>query len=139
MKNEYLLHHIVYIITHSGEGGDFVIDGPLYFNFETGPGNSACITVNITNDDDYEGAESFAITLSNSSPTKKRSVDHLVRRKRLINDFSNPEGPVIGSPSSTTVTVIDPEGITQVLLIYDNCVVQVWCMKKATRSNRYKC
>ena len=106
---------ITYTITPTVEGDDFVIDGPLYFEFVVGPGNSSCITVNITDDDNYEGSESFVIFLSNS-PMVKRSVDDPVREKRTVNHFSVPEGPVIGSPSSTTLTVNDPEGIVQFLI-----------------------
>ena len=100
---------------HTAGDLDFVYDGPLYFSFMVGPGNSSCITVNITDDDDYEGDESFVISLSDASMTK-RSVDNPVRAKRTDNYFSEPDGPVIGSPSSTTVTISDPEGIVQFLI-----------------------
>ena len=97
-------------------GDDFFVYGPSYFNFAIGPGNRSCITVNITNDDDYEGDELFVISLSNSPPMVKRSVDDPVRAKRTGNYFSDPDGPVIGSPSSTTVTIRDPEGNMNLLI-----------------------
>ena len=87
---------------HTVEGADFVIDGPLYFVFETGTDNTSCISVNITSDENYEGDHSFTIRLSDAppGPMGKRSVNH----------FSEPKGPIIGSVDSSTVFINDPEG-----------------------------
>ena len=85
------------------EGEDFTFIGPQVFTFNAITGNLSCITINITNDDDFEGDHSFTVELANVPDTK-----------RSVNDFSNPEGPIIGSSNVTTVSVNDAEGMLNI-------------------------
>ncbi len=87
-------------------GEDFTFDGPLVFQFVAGPGNTACISINITDDVDFEGDRPFTVMLSENAgpqigPLGKRTVS-----------FSSPSGPLIGPNSQTVVTINDPEGKT---------------------------
>ena len=67
----------------------------LDFSFPVGTGTTACIDVTIIDDDDLEGNHRFRVDFG---------------RIRL-----NPAlGRGVGSPSSTTVTIEDPEGILAV-------------------------
>jgi len=64
----------------------------LDFSFPVGTGTTACIDVTIIDDDDLEGNHRFRVDFG---------------RIRL-----NPAlGRGVGSPSSTTVTIQDPEGM----------------------------
>ena len=80
---------------------DFSISGsgPDVFSFPSGTGNTACIYIDINNDDDFEGDHSFDIQLYDPGS-----------RKRSINTFSSPEGPTIGAMNTTTIVIHDPEG-----------------------------
>ena len=66
-----------------------------------GPGSEACISVNITNDDDYEGPHSFIVRLSETPGGIK------VKR---TSGFASPSGPLIGPISDTMVVINDAEG-----------------------------
>ena len=74
------------------------------FEFEAGPGNTACISVNLTDDFDFEGDHSFSVMLSEmpGQPIPGPS-------KRTVS-FSSPSGPLIGPNSLTVVNINDSEG-----------------------------
>ena len=74
------------------------------FQFEAGPGNTACISINITDDVDFEGNRPFTVMLSEFAgsmigPMGKRTVF-----------FSSPSGPLIGPNNETVITINDSEG-----------------------------
>ena len=81
-------------------GTDYDFMGTEVFNFTTATGDTSCIDVNITDDANFEGDHSFVVMLSNTPPMK-----------RTGNYFSDPDGPIIGPMSATTVSISDPEGI----------------------------
>ena len=73
------------------DGADVMSSGSLTFNFQVGTVSSSCINITINDDDDLEGDHTFDVTLGDTST------------------------PVLlgglGSPSFTTITIEDPEGI----------------------------
>ena len=72
----------------SVDGTDFTASVPM-FNFGMGPVSPACINVNIVNDSDLEGDHTFTVELGATSLPALGT----------------------GSPTSTTITIQDPEGI----------------------------
>ena len=72
----------------SVDGTDFTAFAPI-FNFGMGPVSQACIDVLITNDNDLEGEHTFTVELGATSVPALGT----------------------GSPTSTTITIQDPEGI----------------------------
>ena len=74
------------------------------FQFEAGPGNTACISINITDDVDFEGNRPFTVMLSEDAGSMIGSMG-----KRIVS-FSSPSGPLIGPNSETVVTINDSEG-----------------------------
>ena len=94
-----------YSLTVAGE--DFTFSGMLMFQFTTGPSPTACINIDITDDFDYEGDHSFAVTLSETAGPPIGSPGPVKRTAT----FSSPSGPLIGPNSQTTVTVNDSEGM----------------------------
>ena len=70
----------------SVDGIDFIASVPM-FNFGMGPVSQACIDVDIIDDNDLEGDHTFTVELGAASPLGT------------------------GSPTSTTITIQDPEGI----------------------------
>ena len=84
------------------------------FQFNGGLGNTACISVNISDDFDYEGDHSFTVMLSeNAGPP----IGGLWPVKRTVT-FASPSGPLIGSNSQTVVTINDAEGKTYYTVLY---------------------
>ena len=73
------------------DGADLMSSHFLTFNFQVGTVSPSCINITINDDDDLEGDQTFDVTLGNTSTP--------VLSGRL------------GSPSFTTITVQDPEGI----------------------------
>ena len=71
------------------DGAD--VTGSLTFNFQVGTVSSSCINITINNDDDLEGNHSFDVTLGDTSTPVSLGG--------------------LGSPSFTTITIEDPEGI----------------------------
>ena len=73
------------------DGADIMSSGSLTFIFQVGTVSSSCINIIINDDDDLEGDHTFDVTLGDTST------------------------PVLlgglGSPSFTTITIEDPEGI----------------------------
>ena len=92
-------------------GLDFTFDGPLVFSFETGMGNTACISINITDDVDYAGERSFTVMLSE---TPGSPIGGMAKRTVL---FSSPSGPLIGPNSMTVVTINDSEGNIYIYIV----------------------
>lgn len=85
-------------------GLDFTFDGQLVFSFEAGMGNTACISINITDDVDYAGERSFTVMLSE---TPGAPIGGMAKRTVF---FSSPSGPLIGPNNMTVVTINDSEG-----------------------------
>ena len=73
----------------------------LDFSFPVGTGTTACIDITITDDNNLEGDHTFTVDLLNIQIIG----DDLRRMVSMIG---------IGSPSSTTVTIQDPEGMLSV-------------------------
>ena len=72
----------------SADGTDFIASAPM-FNFGMGPLLQACIDVTIIDDDDLEGDHTFTVELGATSLPALGGT---------------------GSPTSTTITIQDPEG-----------------------------
>lgn len=85
------------------DGEDFSFDGPFVFVFTSGSNGIACVSINITDDDDYEGDHWFTVRLS-ETPSG-------LMGKRLVG-FSSPSGPLIGPDNETVVVINDPEGMS---------------------------
>ena len=73
------------------DGADLMSSHFLTFNFQVGTVSPSCINITINDDDDLEGDQTFDVTLGNTS------IPVLSGR--------------LGSPSFTTITIQDPEGI----------------------------
>ena len=72
-------------------GADLMSSRFLTFDFQVGTVSPSCINITISDDDDLEGDQTFDVTLGNTStPVLSGRLD---------------------SPSFTTITVQDPEGI----------------------------
>ena len=79
---------ILYGVLFSVDGADFSATTPM-FNFGMGPVSQVCIDVTIIDDTNLEGDHTFTVDLGTTSV---------------------PLGGT-GSPTSTTITIQDPEGI----------------------------
>ena len=87
------------------------------FQFEAGPGNTACISINITDDVDFEGNRPFTVMLSEFAGPMIGSMG-----KRTV-FFSSPSGPLIGPNSETVVTINDSEGKVAYIVWYNNIII----------------
>ena len=76
------------VFCFSVDGTDFSATSPM-FNFGMGSVFEACIVVTISDDDDLEGNHAFIVGLGATSPALGGA----------------------GSPTSTTITIQDPEGM----------------------------
>ena len=73
----------------SADGTDFTASAPM-FNFGIGQVSQACIDVTIIDDDDLEGDHTFTVELGATNTSALGGT---------------------GSPTSTTITIQDSEGI----------------------------
>jgi len=86
-----------------------------------GTGTTACIAITITDDNNLEGDHTFTVDLLNIQIIG----DDLRRMVSMIG---------IGSPSSTTVTIQDPEGMLSVPSRMDLlCIVDIQISKQEVR------
>ena len=67
------------------------VTGSLTFNFQVGTVSSSCINITINNDDDLEGDHTFTVELGAASTPAL--------------------GGGLGTPSTTTITIQDPDGM----------------------------
>ena len=75
------------------EGEDFVVSSPISQTFSsgsTGNGDMVCIGISIVDDDIYEAAQEFIVNITSVSP---------------------PSAVIMGTPSSTTATIRDNQGV----------------------------
>ena len=69
---------------------DFAASGVFQFSFGVGAVTPACVDISITNDDDLEGDHTFSLNLGGTN---------------------TPSLGGTGAPTTTAVTIQDPEGI----------------------------
>ena len=96
-KNNFasLGHAIGYKHKHKHKYGSY-----LTFNFQVGEATQACTNVTIMDDDDLEGNHTFEVILDTN---------------RVLGGGTGG----LGSPTSTTITIQDPEGILVIHMVQD--------------------
>lgn len=102
----YIPLSFVWYLVFPEEGEDFASNGSLTFNFQMGAATQfqACIDIWIMNDMDFEGDHSFEVTLGPNTPALRGGTGGF------------------GSPTSTTITIQDHEGIF-VIYGFDACAI----------------